>query len=217
MQNIGFLLGEYQNFGEFLGDYWWLFVLTILAIILLIVVIVLGVKQSKGKSTNKKEAKSTVDQQPSTKQDSKTEAKEQTITESKAQGTAQTQKATDVDSQTKTAHTSAQNKRGRPPKTTDSGSTSNSSTKSTKAKKSYSATKTKPATKTAKASSNNTTKYDVTYDKEAQNWVVKFEGSTRASKRCATKAEALAVAKSLAGKKNGSLSVRKRNGQFQKQ
>ena len=56
----------------------------------------------------------------------------------------------------------------------------------------------------------------MTYDKTAQVWVVKQQGSKKASKKCFTKEEALKVAKDLAGKKSVSLSVRKMNGQFQK-
>ena len=59
--------------------------------------------------------------------------------------------------------------------------------------------------------------YRVVYDKEQRNWIVKIDGGQRASKRCATKAEALEVAKSLAKKKDADLSVHKKNGKFQKQ
>ena len=59
-------------------------------------------------------------------------------------------------------------------------------------------------------------RYRVTYDKTMQNWVVKMDGATRASKRCATKEEALKVAKELAKKKDSKLSVHKKDGKFQK-
>ncbi len=59
-------------------------------------------------------------------------------------------------------------------------------------------------------------RYRVTYDKVNQNWVVKMDGATRASKRCATKEEALKVAKELAKKKDSKLSVHKKDGKFQK-
>ena len=54
-------------------------------------------------------------------------------------------------------------------------------------------------------------------DKEQKNWIVKIDGGERASKRCATKEEALKVAKDLAKKKDADLSVHKKNGKFQKQ
>ena len=59
-------------------------------------------------------------------------------------------------------------------------------------------------------------RYRVTYDKARQNWVVKMDGATRASKRCATKEEALKIAKELAKKKDSKLSVHKKDGKFQK-
>lgn len=59
--------------------------------------------------------------------------------------------------------------------------------------------------------------YRVVYDKNQKNWVVKIDGGKRASKRCATKAEALEVAKTLAKKKDADLSIHKKNGKFQKQ
>lgn len=59
--------------------------------------------------------------------------------------------------------------------------------------------------------------YGVTYDKEKHEWVVKKSGSTRASKRCSTKAEALEVAERLSEANGASLRVHKKNGKFQKQ
>ena len=60
-------------------------------------------------------------------------------------------------------------------------------------------------------------RYRVVYDKEQKNWIVRVDGGQRASRRCATKAEALEVAKMLARKKDADLSVHKKNGKFQKQ
>ena len=60
-------------------------------------------------------------------------------------------------------------------------------------------------------------RYRVVFDKEQKNWVVKIDGGERASRRCATKEEALKVAKDLAKKKDADLSVHKKNGKFQKQ
>ena len=59
--------------------------------------------------------------------------------------------------------------------------------------------------------------YGVTYDKENREWVVRKSGSSRASKRCATKEEALAVAEKLSKQNNATLRVHKKNGKFQKQ
>ena len=60
-------------------------------------------------------------------------------------------------------------------------------------------------------------RYVVTYDKEAKQWVVKKTNSQRASKRCKTKAEALEVAERLSKNKELALTVKKKDGKFQKQ
>lgn len=60
-------------------------------------------------------------------------------------------------------------------------------------------------------------RYIVTYDKEAKQWVVKKTDSQRASKRCKTKAEALEVAERLSESQDLSLTVKKKDGKFQKQ
>jgi len=59
-------------------------------------------------------------------------------------------------------------------------------------------------------------KYMVTYDKNQRDWVVKKTGSGRASKRCATKKEALEVVEKLSQKQDLKVSVQKKNGKFQK-
>ena len=60
-------------------------------------------------------------------------------------------------------------------------------------------------------------KYMVTYDKEKKDWIVKKTDSSRASKRCKTKAEALEVATRLIDSQELSLTVKKKDGKFQKQ
>ena len=60
-------------------------------------------------------------------------------------------------------------------------------------------------------------KYMVTYDKENKEWVVKKTGAARASRRCRTKAEALEVAERLAENQDLNLTVKKKDGKFQKQ
>jgi len=59
-------------------------------------------------------------------------------------------------------------------------------------------------------------KYMVTYDKEKKDWVIKKTGSTRASKRCKTKKEALEIAEHLAASQDMNLSIKKKDGKFQK-
>ena len=59
-------------------------------------------------------------------------------------------------------------------------------------------------------------KYMVTYDKDRKDWVVKKTGATRASKRCKTKKEAMEVAEKLAESQDLNISVKKKDGKFQK-
>ncbi len=59
-------------------------------------------------------------------------------------------------------------------------------------------------------------KYMVTYDKEHKDWVVKKTGAARASKRCKTKKEAMEVAEKLAETQELNISVKKKDGKFQK-
>ena len=59
-------------------------------------------------------------------------------------------------------------------------------------------------------------KYMVTYDKERKDWVVKKTGAQKASKRCKTKKEAMEVVTRLADNQELNISVKKKNGKFQK-
>ena len=56
----------------------------------------------------------------------------------------------------------------------------------------------------------------VIYDKENKVWIVKKTGAQRASKKFATKAQAYKFAERISGEKGMSLTVKKKNGQFQK-
>ena len=75
----------------------------------------------------------------------------------------------------------------------------------------------KQETEEVKAEKQSRQKYMVIYDKDKKDWIVKKTDSARASKRCKTKAEALEVAKSLSEKQDLSLTVKKKDGKFQKQ
>lgn len=59
-------------------------------------------------------------------------------------------------------------------------------------------------------------KYMVIYDKEKKDWIVKKTGAGRASKRCRTKKEALEVAERLAESQDLNLTIKKKDGKFQK-
>lgn len=60
-------------------------------------------------------------------------------------------------------------------------------------------------------------KYTVKYDRAKGNWIVVKNGNSRPTRRVATKAEALAIAKELADASGATLSVHKKDGKFQKQ
>ena len=60
-------------------------------------------------------------------------------------------------------------------------------------------------------------KYTVKYDRAKGNWIIVKAGNTRPTRRVATKAEALAIAKELADASGAALAVHKKDGKFQKQ
>ena len=59
-------------------------------------------------------------------------------------------------------------------------------------------------------------KYNLFYDKEKKDWVIKKSGSERATKRCRTKKEALEVIERLDRNNDINISVKKKDGKFQK-
>ena len=58
--------------------------------------------------------------------------------------------------------------------------------------------------------------YVIAYDKDEKEWVVKRQGSARASKRTKTKKEALEVVKKLTASQDVNFVVKKKDGKFQK-
>lgn len=79
---------------------------------------------------------------------------------------------------------------------------------------------TKAAPKTTKTEKKETPKkntYRVSYDSDRKVWVVKKDGSSRASRLADTKEEALKIAGELADNGGANLSVHKKDGKFQKQ
>ena len=58
--------------------------------------------------------------------------------------------------------------------------------------------------------------YMVTFDKEEREWVIKKTGADRASRRCKTKQEALEIVEKLSENQDLSVSVKKKDGKFQK-
>ena len=59
-------------------------------------------------------------------------------------------------------------------------------------------------------------KYMITYNKEEKLWVVKKTGAKRASKKFKTKAEAVVYAQRISEEKGMALTVKKKDGKFQK-
>lgn len=58
--------------------------------------------------------------------------------------------------------------------------------------------------------------YMVTFDKEEREWVIKKTGADRASRRCKTKQEALEIVDKLSENQDLGVSVKKKDGKFQK-
>ncbi|MDY2696482.1 MAG: DUF2188 domain-containing protein [Eubacteriales bacterium] len=59
-------------------------------------------------------------------------------------------------------------------------------------------------------------KYMVVYDKEKKDWVIKKTGAAKASKRCKTKKEALEFVEKYAENQDLNVSIKKKDGKFQK-
>ncbi|MCL2798085.1 MAG: DUF2188 domain-containing protein [Firmicutes bacterium] len=58
--------------------------------------------------------------------------------------------------------------------------------------------------------------YEVVYDQEKEDWVVRKRGNQRATRRCSTKQEAVKVSRELATNQNAGLAIHKKDGKFQK-
>jgi outer membrane biosynthesis protein TonB len=56
----------------------------------------------------------------------------------------------------------------------------------------------------------------VEHDRVKGDWVIKKKGATRATRRVGTKAEAVKIAKELVSKNDANLTIRKKDGKFQK-
>lgn len=59
-------------------------------------------------------------------------------------------------------------------------------------------------------------KYMVIYDKEKKDWIIKKTGALKASKRCKTKKEAMEFVEKYAENQDLNISVKKKDGKFQK-
>ncbi len=188
---------------EFLRNYWWIILISAIAVAVLVVIIVVACKNKKANSNKK-------------------------VTENKNAGLQKTQIVEEkpAETQEKTVKENSMNstkKKETPSKKQEEKT--NTQAKQTEKKKV--ATKTEAKTKTEDVKAKETTetkevkakaqKYIISYDKNEREWVVKKTGSARASKRFHTKQEALKYAEALSEKQNISMTVKKKDGKFQKQ
>lgn len=196
---------------EFLKEYWWIIVVALVVIVAISIMIAVVIKKKqvgKEEKTKKEEPKKEEvieEQTPSIKSSS---SSKNAIKSSNNQGLKKNQVKTSTSG--KKAQTESlkkksikkENVRKEPAKKEESSAqVANTQEKPEGSEKS----KSRPA------------KYIISYDKNARLWVVKKTGSSRASKRFVTKAEALEYAEALSQKQNLNLTVKKKDGKFQKQ
>ena len=193
------------SFDEFMtGDGIWI-VVGVLALALVVTVVSLILNIVKAKKQKALEEAEKVEEQPGKeekvgnvkeeplKEEQKEEVKEEPKEEQKEEAEAETKKTSEK------------------PKKKASSAKNSKPAEAEKAQKEHAE---KQQVKEEKPMTKET--YGVTYDKENRQWVVKKTGSARASKRCATKAEALEYAEKLSEAKGANLRVHKKDGKFQK-
>lgn len=193
------------SFDEFMtGDGIWI-VVGVLALALVVTVVFLILNIVKAKKQKALEEAEKVEEQPGKeekvgnvkeeplKEEQKEEVKEEPKEEQKEEAEAETKKTSEK------------------PKKKASSAKNSKPAEAEKAQKEHAE---KQQVKEEKPMTKET--YGVTYDKENRQWVVKKTGSARASKRCATKAEALEYAEKLSEAKGANLRVHKKDGKFQK-
>ncbi len=179
---------------EFLKEYWPLLVCIVLIIVAIVLLVVFKDKDKPEKSEEKND--NVVEEKTSTK----LETSNLDVTENKkvAKETKESKKTTKENKvEEKTEVKETEKKQEELNEETTEQPKSNDETKSVEKKE-------------------QAQKYMVSYDKESKQWVVKKTGATRASKRCKTKQEAMQVAEKLAEKQDLNLTVKKKDGKFQK-
>lgn len=191
------------NFLKNIPDFVYYIIAAVLAIVVMLVIVLAAKKSDKHEECDHDHCDCHNHSENETSEDVK-ETKQEVKTEEK---TEEIKKAEEKTTSEKTSKNT---------KTAQAKTSTAKTTKTVKTEK-----KTEPEAKPADeeqeiSKKDKLNRYRVTYDKEQQNWVVKMDGATRASKRCATKEEALKVAKELAKKKDSHLSVHKKDGKFQK-
>lgn len=183
---------------EFLKDYWYF---VVAGAIFVAIAIYWVVEISRSKRASKK---ATMPEETESTQTEQSKPSEQKNTSNTTTAEPE-QKPAETTEQEKPAETTEKEKPVEKPKTK---STKTSSTK----------TKNKPKEESPTKPNQNLDKpsYIVVYDAEKFDWVVKKEGSERATKRCHTKQEALTVIENLAKKSELKVTVAKKDGEVQK-
>lgn len=181
---------------EFVKEYWWCFLVLAIVIIAVIVALVFGAKQTKKETITEEKVQKVED----TKQEKVEKASVQ-------------EKGENVEKSKKEDATPKKEKTEEKPKTENVKAKEEKVTATKENKKADEKAKEEKVEEKMERKQ----KYMVIYDKENKDWVVKKTDSSRASKRCKTKAEALEVATRLSESQDLSLTVKKKDGKFQKQ
>lgn len=210
---------------DFLRDYWPLLVCVVLIIVAIVVLIVFRDKPDTDKPLTDDKTVTNDENKPQDENGESASLKEEKVEEKTEEKPAETEKVEE-----KKVEETKVEKPKKPRKTAKKTKTEEKAEEKTEEKVEVkddtvvvSEPKTKEAeTKDATESEENmedkkpSQKYMVTYDKDRKDWVVKKTGATRASKRCKTKKEAMEVAEKLAESQDLNISVKKKDGKFQK-
>ncbi len=186
---------------EFLKTYWY-FIVAGLLVIVVIVFWAIEIHNSKKTKSSIEELElenKELDEQledKTTKNESKDEVKEEQGTPKKSNKSAKTQSENQVEEQTEKQQKELDN--------TDEQKEENKKDKE----------ENKEDKQTSKSPAK--AKYSVSYDKDKKDWVVKKAGSERATKRCKTKKEAMETIEKLSAHNEINISVKKKDGKFQK-
>lgn len=226
---------------EFINEYWWCFLVLAVVVLAVVLALVFGAKSNKT-DDEKVETSTNLEQKPEQTQDTKrveaeTPAKVEKSTKSEKTLDAKQEKSEKPQTKAVEAKQKAEVKQPQKkekieekPKASKSQSDKSSKIvteekpakveeKAEVSKKEPANDKVEPASVEAETDADKKEKkqrYFVTYDKDNKDWVVRKTDSERASKRCKTKAEALEVATRLSENQELSLTVKKKDGKFQK-
>lgn len=208
---------------DFLRDYWPLLVCVVLIIVAIVVLIVFRDKPETDKSLTDDKTVTNDENKPQDENGESASLKEEKVEEKTEEKPAETETEKVEE---KKVEEKTEEKPKKPRKTAKKTKTEEKADEKVEVKDDtvvVSEPKTKEAeTKDATVSEENmedkkpSQKYMVTYDKDRKDWVVKKTGATRASKRCKTKKEAMEVAEKLAESQDLNISVKKKDGKFQK-